>query len=161
MAVNTKINLHIATFLESRLVKAPLIEDRVPPAGIASTVDRYSVDQFCTLSASLKCDEIHFICSVPSINPVRRPEITEKLVPLTNARKKPIDSSARKSLIHIGVTGVPSGLRPTTCGASQRENVQTESKSCRLLTEMPLSEVRKNPQSPRKQAVVGKKKPTG
>ena len=76
----------------------------------------------------------------------------------TNATKKPLDSSARKSLIYIGVTGVPSGLRPALGGLGRRENVQTESKICRLLAEMPLSVVRKNPQEP---ALVGKKKPTG
>ena len=66
----------------------------------------------------------------------------------TNATKKPIDSSARNLLIYIGATGVPSGLRPVLGGASRRENVQTESKTCRLLAEMPLSEVRRNPQEP-------------
>ena len=66
----------------------------------------------------------------------------------TNATKKPIDSSAHKSLIYIGVTGVPSGLRPALAGPGRRENVQTESKTCRLLAEMVLSEVRKNPQEP-------------
>ena len=66
----------------------------------------------------------------------------------TNATKKPIDSSARNLLIYIGATGVPSGLRPVLGGASRRENVQTESKTCRLLAEMPLSAVRKNPQEP-------------
>jgi hypothetical protein len=67
---------------------------------------------------------------------------------LTNAIEKPLDSSARKSLIYIGVTGVPSGLRPALGGLGRRENVQTESKTCRLLAEMVLSEVRKNPQEP-------------
>jgi hypothetical protein len=61
---------------------------------------------------------------------------------------KPLDSSARKSLIYIGVTGVPSGLRPALGGEGRRENVQTESKTCRLLAEMALSAVRKNPQEP-------------
>ena len=67
---------------------------------------------------------------------------------LTNATKKPIDSSARNLLIYIGVTGVPSGLRPSLVGAGRRENVQTESKTRRLLAEMALSVVRKNPQKP-------------
>ena len=66
----------------------------------------------------------------------------------TNATKKPIDSSTRNPLIYIGVTGVPSGLRPVLVGAGRRENVQTESKTCRLLAEMALSAVRKNPQEP-------------
>jgi hypothetical protein len=66
----------------------------------------------------------------------------------TNAAEKPIDSSARKSLIYIGVTGVPSGLRPTTGEEGQRENAQTESKTCRVLAEMALSAVRKNPLEP-------------
>ena len=67
---------------------------------------------------------------------------------LSNATKKLIDSSARKSLIYIGVTGVPSGLRPALGGVGRRENVQTESKTRRLLAEMALSVVRKNPQEP-------------
>ena len=61
---------------------------------------------------------------------------------------KPLDSSARKSLIYIGVTGVPSGLRPALGGEGRRENTQTESKTRRLLAEMALSAVRKNPQEP-------------
>jgi hypothetical protein len=61
---------------------------------------------------------------------------------------KPLDSSARKSLIYIGVTGVPSGLHPVLGGAGRRENTKTESKTCRLLAEMTLSAVRKNPQEP-------------
>ncbi len=61
---------------------------------------------------------------------------------------KPIDSSARNPLIYIRVTGVPFGLRPALGGESRRENVQTESKTCRLLAEMALSAVRKNPQEP-------------
>lgn len=44
--------------------------------------------------------------------------------------------------------GVPSGLRPATGGEGQRENVQTESKTVRLVAEMALSAVRKNPQEP-------------
>ena len=43
---------------------------------------------------------------------------------------------------------MPSGLRPATGGVGRRENVQTESKTCRLQAEMALSEVRKNPQEP-------------
>ena len=43
---------------------------------------------------------------------------------------------------------MPSGLRPALGGLGRRENVQTESKTCRLLAEMPLSAVRKNPQEP-------------
>jgi hypothetical protein len=66
----------------------------------------------------------------------------------TNATKKPIDSSARKLLIYIGLTSVPSGLRPVLGWAGRRENVQTESKTCRLVAEMALSAVRKNPQEP-------------
>ena len=66
----------------------------------------------------------------------------------TKATKKPIDSSARNPLIYIGVTGVPSGLRPALGGLGRRENVQMESKTCRLLAEMALSAVRKNPQEP-------------
>jgi hypothetical protein len=41
---------------------------------------------------------------------------------------------------------MPSGLRPTSGGEGRRENTQTESKTCRLLAEMALYEVRKNPQ---------------
>ena len=66
----------------------------------------------------------------------------------TNATKKLIDSSARNQLIYIGLTGVPSGLRPTLGEEGRRENVQTESKTCWLLAEMALSAVRKNPQEP-------------
>ena len=43
---------------------------------------------------------------------------------------------------------MPSGLRPALGGEGQRENVQTESKTCRSLAEMALSAVRKNPQEP-------------
>jgi len=71
--------------------------------------------------------------------------------------KKPLDSSARNLLIYIEVTSEPSGLRPVLGWAGRRENVQTESKTCRLLAEMALSAVRRNP---RKHAEVGKKKPT-
>ena len=46
------------------------------------------------------------------------------------------------------VTGVPSGLRPSTGEEGRRENTQTESKTRRLLAEMALSVVRKNPQEP-------------
>ena len=68
--------------------------------------------------------------------------------PLTKAIKKPIDSSARNPLIYIALTGVPSGLRPALGGEGRRENTQTESKTRRLLAEMVLSVVRKNPQEP-------------
>ena len=67
---------------------------------------------------------------------------------LTNAAKKPIDSSARKPLIYIGLTGVSSGLRSALGGEGRRENTQTESKTRRLLAEMVLSAVRNNPQQP-------------
>jgi hypothetical protein len=77
---------------------------------------------------------------------------------LTNATKKPIDSSARNPLIYIGVTGVPSGLRPATGGEGRRENTQTESKTRRLLAEMALSVVRKNPQEPAQTRVSRQKK---
>ena len=43
---------------------------------------------------------------------------------------------------------MPSGLRPASGGEGRRENTQTESKRCRLLAEMALSAVRKNPQEP-------------
>jgi len=43
---------------------------------------------------------------------------------------------------------MPSGLGPATGGATRREYAQTESKPRRLLAEMVLSEVRKNPQEP-------------
>ena len=66
----------------------------------------------------------------------------------TNVTKKLIDSSARNPLIYIGPPGVTSGLRPALGGEGRRENVQTESKTCRLLAEMALSAVRKNPQEP-------------
>ena len=68
--------------------------------------------------------------------------------PLTKAIKKPIDSSARNPLIYIELTGVPSGLRHALGGEGRRENTQTESKTLRLLAEMALSAVRKNPQEP-------------
>jgi len=55
---------------------------------------------------------------------------------------------ARKSLIYIALTGVPSGLRPVLGRVGRRENVKTESKTRRLLAEMALSVVRKNPQEP-------------
>jgi hypothetical protein len=61
---------------------------------------------------------------------------------------KPLDSSARNLLIYIGLSGGPSGLRPARGGEGWRENTQTESKTCRLVAEMALSEVRKNPQEP-------------
>ena len=54
----------------------------------------------------------------------------------------------RKSLIYMRVTVVPSGLRSATGGEGRRENTQTESKTRRLLAEMALSVVRKNPQEP-------------
>ena len=71
-----------------------------------------------------------------------------QLLPPTNATKKLIDSSVRKSLIYIEVTSLPSGLRPALGGEGRRENTQTESKPRRLLAEMALSVVRKNPQEP-------------
>ena len=43
---------------------------------------------------------------------------------------------------------MPSVLRPPLRAEGQRENVQTESKTCRLLAEIPLSAVRKNPKEP-------------
>ena len=43
---------------------------------------------------------------------------------------------------------MPSGLRPALGGEGRRENTQTESKPRRLLAEMALSVVRKNPQEP-------------
>ena len=66
----------------------------------------------------------------------------------TNATKKPIDSSARKLLIYIGVKGVPSGLlafldRP----GAERERRNGE-KTHRLAAEVLGSEVRKSPQEP-------------
>jgi hypothetical protein len=67
---------------------------------------------------------------------------------LPTPQKKPIDSSARNPLIHIGLTSVPSGLRPVLGGAGRRENEQTESKTYQLLAEMALSKVRTNPQEP-------------
>ena len=66
----------------------------------------------------------------------------------TNATKKLIDSSARNPLIYIGLSGGPSGLRPAMGGEGRRENTQTESKTCRLVAEVALSAVRKNPQEP-------------
>jgi hypothetical protein len=63
----------------------------------------------------------------------------------TKATKKLIDSSARNPLIYIGSAGAPSGLRPTLGGKGRRENAQTESNTCRLLSEMTRFEVRKNP----------------
>ena len=76
------------------------------------------------------------------------PSLKQSLPQPTNATKKPIDSSARKSLIYMRVTIVPSGLRPALGGEGRRENTQTESKPRRLLAEMALSVVRKNPQEP-------------
>ena len=61
---------------------------------------------------------------------------------------KPLDSSARNLLIYIWLSGGPSGLRPALGGEGRRENTQTESKTCRLVAEMALSAVRKNPQEP-------------
>ena len=76
------------------------------------------------------------------------PSLKQPLPQPTNATKKPIDSSARKLLIYMRVTVVPSGLWPSTGGEGRRENTQTESKTRRLLAEMALSVVRKNPQEP-------------
>ncbi len=67
-----------------------------------------------------------------------------------NTAKKPLDSSERNLLIYIELTGEPSGLRPVQGWAGRRENVQTESKTCRVVAEMALSAVRKNPQEPAK-----------
>ena len=78
----------------------------------------------------------------------------------TNSTKKLIDSSAPNPLIYIALPGGPSGLRPATGGAGRRENVQTESETCRLLAEMALSAVRKNPQEPAQTRGSRQKKPT-
>ena len=48
---------------------------------------------------------------------------------LTNATEKSIDLFARKSMIYIGITGAPSGLRTTSGGEGRRENTQTERKN--------------------------------
>ena len=53
---------------------------------------------------------------------------------------------------------MPSGLRPALGGEGRRENVQTESKTRRLLAEMVLSEVRKNPQEPAQTRGIRQKK---
>ena len=79
---------------------------------------------------------------------ISAPSLKQPLPQPTNATKKPIGSSARKLLIYMRVTVVPSGLRPALGGEGRRENVQTESKTCRSLAEMALSVVRKNPQEP-------------
>jgi len=46
-------------------------------------------------------------------------------------------------------------------GEGRRENTQTESKTCRLVAEMALSEVRKSPQEPAQTRGSRQKKPTG
>jgi len=74
---------------------------------------------------------------------------------------KPLDSSARNLLIYIGLSGGPSGLRPARGGEGWKENTQTESKTCRLVAEMALSEVRKSPQEPAQTRGSRQKKPTG
>ncbi len=86
--------------------------------------------------------------ALSSHNPISGISLKQSLPQPTNATKKPIDSSTRKSLIYIGVTGVSSGLRPALGGEGRRENTQTESKTRRLLAEMALSAVRKNPLEP-------------
>ena len=79
----------------------------------------------------------------------------------TNVTKKQIDSSARKSLIYIRVTVVPSGLRPSTGGAGRRENVQTERKRAGYWQKWFSPQSARTRSNTRKHAVVGKKKPTG
>jgi len=87
-----------------------------------------------------------FRSPLPSRKQIQR---SRNVFPSAHQRhKKPIDSSARNPLIYIVLTGMPSGLRPALGGKGRRENVQMESKTCRLLAEMPLSAVRKNPQEP-------------
>jgi hypothetical protein len=78
--------------------------------------------------------------------PLRLLEIEKAFLQHTKARKKPIDSSDRNTLIYIEVMRVFSGLRPALCREGRRENAQTESNTCRLLAEMASFEVRKNPQ---------------
>ena len=69
-------------------------------------------------------------------------------MPSTYQRLKKMIRPRVTPLIYVEVTGVPSGLRPASGGEGRRENTQTESKRCRLLAEMALSAVRKNPQEP-------------
>jgi len=98
-------------------------------------------------------------------------EIDELGVPvLYPMPKKLLDSSARNRLIYIGVSGMPSGLRTSDfglrtsdfglrwVGEGRRENAQTESKTCRLVAEMDLSAVRKNPLEPAQTRGSRKKK---
>ena len=67
-------------------------------------------------------------------------------MPSTYQRHKKMIRPRVTPLIYVGVTGVPSGLRPALSGEGRRENVHTESKTCWLVAEMALSAVRKNPQ---------------
>ena len=79
----------------------------------------------------------------------------------TDATKKPIDSSARNSLIYIGVTGVPSGFRPASGGEGRRENAKTERKSAGRRQKWLATKSARTRRNPHKQAIAGKKKPTG
>ena len=90
---------------------------------------------------------------------ISAPSLKQPLPQPTNATKKPIGSSARKLLIYMRVTVVPSGLRPELFAEGRRENTQTENKTCRLLAEMALSVVRKNPQEPAQTRGSRQKKP--
>ena len=76
---------------------------------------------------------------------------------MTWLKKVKVSGELGQLQLQLQLVDEPSGLRPALGGEGRRENTQTESKRCRLLAEMALSVVRKNP---RKHAVVGKKKPT-
>ena len=76
---------------------------------------------------------------------------------MTLLKKVKVSGELGQLQLQLQLVDEPSGLRPALGGEGRRENTQTESKRCRLLAEMALSVVRKNP---RKHAVVGQKKPT-
>ena len=66
----------------------------------------------------------------------------------TNATKKPLDSSARNSLIYIGLPSKPCGLTAVLNGAGAERECENGEKTCRPAAEVARYEVRKNPQEP-------------
>jgi hypothetical protein len=66
-------------------------------------------------------------------------------------------SSARNSLICIGLTSEPCGLTAVLSAAEAERECENGEKTCRLAAEVARYEVRNNPRNPRKHAVVGKK----
>jgi hypothetical protein len=120
----------VLTSLSSGNMKPLDLSDPIPNQLPADHRSRAGSRRYCDqLWPWFKCD--------PSISTSPQP---------ANSTKKIIDSSARNPLIYRGVTGVPSGLRPALSGEGRREGTQTESKTCRLVAEMDLSAVHKNPQ---------------